>query len=360
MKMKKMVALGAAVGVALAGLGLAMPANAEPVSNGYVLVGSDTLQDSTNALINGTRISGSPVRVTSGGTNLGSYDAFGSGLIQTKSGGPYFVRPAGSGAGVTALRASISGNVYNGKVITGQVDIARSSSSPGSNASSEGKLAYVPYARDAVSYAYNGTNNDLANLTSAQLKQIYESNTPVVIGTTTVKPRLPQNGSGTRSFFLGAINVTAVGSTVGDTNNTRPENDASILQADEIIPFSVASWTAQANGATPSNTIAGTNVKLGAPTGVAPVSVSGTVTTPNAAFYADAKFGRNTFLVVEYARIDANSANFDANLTRLLDPATTTGLTNMGTFGSTSGAVKRKFGFLEPSSTDIIRAYATL
>jgi hypothetical protein len=270
------------------------------------------------------------------------------------------VRPAGSGAGVTALRASISGNLYNGKVITGQVDIARSSSSPGSNASSEGKLAYVPYARDAVSYAYNGTNSDLANLTAAQLKQIYESNTPVVIGGTTVKPRLPQNGSGTRSFFLGAINVTAVGSTVNDTNNTRPENDASILQADEIIPFSVASWTAQANGATPSNTIAGTNVKLGAPTGVAPVSVSGTVTTPSAAFYADAKFGRNTFLVVEYARIDSSSANFDANLQRLLDPATTTGLTNMGTFGSTSGAVKRKFGFLEPSSTDIIRAYATL
>ena len=367
MKMKKVVAIGAAVGVALAGLGLALPANAEPVSNGYVLVGSDTLQDSTNALINGTRAGGSPIRVTSGGNTIGGFDAFGTTAIQTKQGGPYFGRPSGSGAGVNALRASITGANYSGnagvpaKVITGQVDIARSSSGAGSNANSNGLLAYVPYARDAVAYAYNGTNTDLAALTTAQLKQIYESNTPVVIGTTTVKPRIPQSTSGTRSFFLSAIGVTTLGSTVNDVNNLTPENDASILAADEIIPFSAASWIAQSNGVTGVSTIAaGSTVKLGSPNGVAPFTGTGAALVANASFYNAAPFGRDTYLVVEYARINPSDAKYDANLAALLNPDQALSLTNTGTFSSTAGAAKRKFGFLAPSSTTLIRAYATL
>jgi ABC-type phosphate transport system substrate-binding protein len=366
-KIKKVVALGAAVGVALAGFGLAMPANAEPVSNGYVLVGSDTLQDSTNALTNGTSIGGAPIRVTSAGSSLGSFDAFGSPAIQTKSGGAYFGRPSGSGAGVNALRASITGAPYSGnaavptKVITGQVDIARSSSGPGGNANSNGLLSYVPYGRDAVAYAYNGTNDDLANLTTAQLKQIYESNTPVTIGTTVVKPRIPQSTSGTRTFFLGAIGVTTLGTTVPDTNNTTPENDASILAAGEIIPFSAASWVAQSNGATGVNTIAAaTNVHLGNPNGVAAFTGTGSALVPNATFYNAAPFGRDTYLVVEYARINPADAKYDVNLANLLDPSKTLSLTNTGTFASTSGAVKRKFGFLAPSSTTPLRAFATL
>ena len=43
MKTRKLVAVAAALGVALAGIAIATPATADPVSNGYVLVGSDTL-----------------------------------------------------------------------------------------------------------------------------------------------------------------------------------------------------------------------------------------------------------------------------------------------------------------------------
>ncbi|MGA1836281.1 hypothetical protein VD659_05040 [Herbiconiux sp. 11R-BC] len=370
MKIKKVVALGAAVGVALAGLGMAVPANAEPVSNSYVMVGSDTLQDAANALANGTSIGGAPIRVTAGGNTIGSYDAFGSSAIQTKNSGAYFGRPAGSGAGVNALRASITGATYSGnaavpaRVISGQVDIARSSSGAGTNANSNGLLAYVPFGRDAVAYAYNGTNADLAALTTAQLKQIYESNTPVTIGSTVVKPRIPQNGSGTRSFFLGAIGVTTLGSTVGDSSaNTTPENDASILAADEIIPFSAASWVAQSNGATGVNTTAAAsaaNVHLGSPNGVAAFTGTGAALVPNASFYNAAPFGRDTYLVVEYARINPTDPKYDVNLANLLDPSKATSLTNTGSFSSTTGAVKRKFGFLAPSSTTLIRAYASL
>ncbi len=62
-----------------------------------------------NALPNGTTVTGASVRVIAGGTPLGNFDAFGSAHIQTKPGGPFFVRPAGSGNGVKALRASITG-----------------------------------------------------------------------------------------------------------------------------------------------------------------------------------------------------------------------------------------------------------
>ncbi|SDZ13612.1 hypothetical protein [Herbiconiux ginsengi] len=368
MKIKKVVALGAALGVALAGVALAAPANAEPVSNSYVLVGSDTLQDSINALTNGTNVSGSVVRTTAAGATLGNYDAFGSSVIQTKPNGAYFGRPAGSGAGVTALRASITGNPYTpnpnpanvpARVVTGQIDIARSSSGPGSNANSAGLLSYVPYARDAVAYAYNGSNSDLAALTTAQLKQIYESSTPVVIGSTTVKPRIPQSGSGTRNFFLSAIGVTTLGSTVTDANGTTPENDASVLAADEIIPFSAASWIAQSNGATGLNTITNANVKLGAPNGNAAYTGTGNALVPSDAFYASS-FGRDTYLVVEYKRVNSSDPAYDPKLAALLNPANATSLTNTGTFASTAGAVKRKFGFLAPSSATPIRAYTTL
>ncbi|MFB2582955.1 hypothetical protein ACEXQD_17035 [Herbiconiux sp. P15] len=366
MKIKKVVAMGAALGVALAGIALAAPASAEPVSSSYVLVGSDTLQDVSNALSNGTTISGSNVRVVAGGANIASFDAFGSAVIQTKSNGPFFGRPGGSSAGVSALRASIKGTTYTpnatipARNVANQVDIARSSSGPGSNANSAGLLSYVPFARDAVSYAYNGTNSDLANLTTAQLKQIYESNTPVTIGSTVVKPRIPQGASGTRSFFLGAIGVTTLGSTVGDSSaNTTPENDASVLAANEIIPFSAASWIAQSNNASGLNTIGTSNVKLGSINGIAPFTGTGTALAANSAFYSSS-FGRDTYLVVEFARVNPSDAKYDVNLANLVNASRATSLTNNGTFSSTSGAVKLKFGFLAPSNLDPIRAYATL
>ncbi|MCX6500925.1 MAG: hypothetical protein NT132_00650 [Microbacterium sp.] len=248
MKFKRFAAVTAALGVVVAGGIVASSASAEVVSNSYVLVGSDTLQDAANALANGTNITGTRVRVTSsGGDTIGSFDAFpGTGTgsqIQTKPGGPTFLRPSGSGNGVTALRASITGAAWGGKTITGQVDVARSSSGPGTNQNSDGKLAYVPFGRDALSYIYKGGTAAWANLTAAQLKQIYEGTLTSIDGVA-VNPRLPQSGSGTRSFFLTAIGNPSLKAGI-DTGNTTAENDATVLAAGEIIPFSVASWVAR-------------------------------------------------------------------------------------------------------------------
>ncbi|CAN5165748.1 hypothetical protein BH09ACT6_BH09ACT6_25040 [soil metagenome] len=357
MKTQKAIALCAAVGVAVAGLAFAAPAYADPVSNSYVLAGSDTLQDAANALSNGTTISGATVRVTAGGNTIGSFDAFGSAAIQTKNAGPYFARPAGSGDGVKALSRSIdganfsvSGNSTPAKAITGQVDIARSSSGPGSAANTSGALEYFQFGRDALSYAYNGTGVD--QLTTAQLTAIYNCSLTVVNGVT-INPILPQSASGTRKFFLAAIGISTPGACV--TQSSFPENDGTVLtNPGDLIPFSVASWVAQKSGAAQDRT--GT-VALGSAEGAtAPTTGTGSAIVPNPTYYADATWGRDTYVVVEYARVNPASATYDANLAALVDPTKSKSLTNFGTGPSTSGAVKKKFGFLAPSTTVPIRA----
>lgn len=369
----KAAAICAVVGVALAGVAIASPANADPVSNSYTLVGSDTLQDVSNALVNGTSISGASVKVlASTGATLGSFDAFGSAAIQTKQGGGYFGRPNGSGDGVKALSRSIDGAPYTAAsglaaaaVITGQVDIARSSSGPGSAANASGVLAYVPFGRDALSYAYNGTSATLGSITAAQLTQIYSCVAGAnVINGVTVQPVLPQSGSGTRKFFLGAIGVTDNAALVScvTNNGANPtyasvnENDGTALAAGQIAPFSVASFVSQANNAA-QNRIG--SAQLGTPTGLAPYTGTGSALVPNASYYSNATFGRDTYMVVEFARIDSTDAKFEQPLADLVNPSKTKSLTNFGAGPTTSGAVKTKFGFLAPSSTTILRANAS-
>ena len=372
MNVTKFTSIGVAAAMLAAGIALAAPASADPVAPGLVAVGSDTLQDSMNALANGTNITGSSVRVSAGGVYLGNFDAFGSDKIQTKPSSVFFGRPGGSGAGVNALIASIKGTTYNNGVstsaspITGQVDIARSSSSAGANANAAGVLAYVPFARDAVAYAYNPADATaatvLASLTTAQLTSIYSASTSTTIGGVTIKPRLPQSNSGTRKFFLSAISVSTVGTAVPTSDNaaTGPaENDATVLGSNEIMPFSVASWIAQSNGAAPS-TIGATGVKIGTPTGTAPFTGTAPALVASSAYYANTTWGRDTYLVVEYARIDPSNAKYDPLLAKVVDPTVGTSLTSYGTFKTTPGAVKSKFGFQAPSSSAVIRAYASI
>ena len=372
MKLKKIVALGAAVGVALSGVVLATSASAEPVSNSYVAVGSDTLQDSMNALINGTNASGSFVRVKGGFNTLGNFDAFGSAAIQTTSGGTFFARPAGSGQGRDALFRSIDGaswsvvgNTTPGRSIAGQVDIARSSSGPGSNANAAGKVLYVPYGRDALAYAYKGGTPAWANLTAAQLKSIYEGTLTSIDGVT-VTPKLPQSGSGTRSFFTTAIGVATNPAGVPDAaTTTLPENDATVLGDNQIIPFSVANWISQANNVSGVNTLAAApTVQLGsAVSGQVPFTGTAPSLVPGAGYYASTSFGRDTYLIVQRSRVEAGFSGtkpFDPVLAALVDPTKTNSLTNFGTLAFNPGAVKKKFGFLAPSSTTPIAAYAGL
>ncbi|WP_028708580.1 hypothetical protein [Propionicicella superfundia] len=368
MKFSRPIALGVAAGLAIGAFGIGAPtASAEPVSDSFVAVGSDTLQDVMNALANGTNITGPTVRSTANGAYIGSFDATGSNWIQTKSNGVRFGRPNGSGDGVTALSRSIDGRAYSsGTVggpinvtITGQVDIARSSSGPKTQ-DANGALRYIPFGRDALTYAHSAGDNAAFNhIDTAALKNLFDC-TETTIGGVTVTPVIPQAGSGTRKDFLAKIGVTYASDVVpscvkiGQEHDTSHLADGTDFPANAVTPMSAAQWVAQNTGAGIDRR--GNGVKVGSPTGIAPVTGEGTAMVPNQAFYNDTTWGRDTYLVVENARVTSGDAKYDAGLANLVSSSNDK-LGNTGTVApSQAGSVKKKFGFLAPSSTTPLRA----
>ncbi|MFD4510756.1 substrate-binding domain-containing protein [Streptomyces sp. NPDC058457] len=234
MNVKSRVRIGAAAGAVALGLGaLAAPAAyADPSSatdyRQLAGVGSDTTQDVVNALGNAI--------TNSGGKVIASWNATGSSTITTKGSGSCTInRPDGSGAGITALNTALDGS-------TGCVDFARSSRGPNNTTTTD--LTFIPYAKDAVSWVKQDGSALPDDLTTAQLKAIYECTLTSLNGVT-LTPILPQSASGTRAFFLSSIGVTTPGSCV-TSNSTIQENDGSVVDsAGDIFPYSVAQYTAQ-------------------------------------------------------------------------------------------------------------------
>lgn len=362
MNTKKFIAAGAAIGIAVTLLA-SVPASAEPVANGPVIVGSDTLQDVMNALANGTTISGGSVRSTAGSANAASFDATGSTTIQTKSGGNRFGRPNGSGDGVKALSRSIDGQPYTsatsgspvGVTITNQVDVARSSS--GASMVSDGPLLYIPFGRDALSYAHSGGNNTaFDNIDQATLKGIFEC-TITEVGGVTVVPVIPQSGSGTRADFISKVGIGTLGGCVkvGQEHDTSTLANGDAFPANAITAMSAAQWVAQNTGAGVDRRGAG--VKIGSPiAGTPAVTGTGASMVPNSAFYANSTWGRDTYIVVENARVTAADAKYDPNLANLVSNATAKLGNTQSALSSQAGSVKKKFGFLAPSTTTPFRA----
>ena len=175
-------------------------------------VGSDTTQEvmgNIAAAYNGENKSKFP-------GFIGSYDAFPApnkpANIVTKNGCPSIARPQGSGAGITALLNDT----------TGCIDFARSSRGKKTDGTEDGLVLFA-YGRDGLTVATFGTTNAPTNLTTSQLNDIYTcavTNWHDIDATkpsATIHPFLPQAGSGTRSFFLTAIGVSAPGSCVDDS-----------------------------------------------------------------------------------------------------------------------------------------------
>ncbi len=393
MKLKKIAAFGAAFGVAIAGFGAATAAHADPVSDGYSIVGSDTLQDAVAALANGTTITGTSVKVSGAGRALASWDAFtlgvtgGVGSIQTKPYGPVFDRPNGSGAGRSALLASNGGTAYmsgstgtpafsygTGSVnVSGQVDLARSSSVSGTAGT---LLTYVPFGQDAIGYMFkvgtaSGSGNAAAAtaaiqaLTKAQLTAIYSANnstdaSAVLSGSGyTLTPVGLQSSSGTWTTFLSKIGVSTLGSAVDTRSNTAPENDGRVLTPGtnevQIIPLSIANYVGQLNGAARINTMSG--VSVGSIDGNVPFTGTAPSLVPNTTYYNSSDWGRTVYIVVPTAKITSGNGLFDQGLYNLTDSTSTSSLTYWGASGSpsTTKAVKAKFGFGAPTGTATTR-----
>ena len=209
-------------------------------------VGSDTTMDLVQALSQVVTINSVKV--------IGSYNATFSGdpaTFQTKADAKCtFTRGAANGSsnGVKLLDTST-------KAGDGCIQFARSSSPKGS--SSPTGYTWIPFAKDAVTFAVRSDGQVAKSLSVAELTAIYKCENKSIV------PVLPQAGSGTRSFWLGKIGVTEDQITAGTYPCLKPksaggtgaeyeqEHDGRSLKANEIQPYSIAVWQAQASGAAP-------------------------------------------------------------------------------------------------------------
>ena len=382
---KKVIALCATVGVAMSGFALAVPAHADPVAESYSIVGSDTLEDVVGALIQGTSITGSPVRSLVNNAASGSFDASGTPYIIAKTSGKRFGRPNGSSDGRKALLASINGTSFTATeqlypnlltggtakmavapaaTIPGEVDLSRSSAS-GTVAADSGAMLQIPFGRDALGYVYDSASTfvGIDNLTAANLKTIFEGGVVTDTNGVTLKGATPQTGSGTGKDWPSMIGSTVLAVTTAADNKTNgnyysQEHDASALGINTIQPMSASRWIAMHTGGSYAK-YKSTTV-MGSIAGVSPVIDTAGVLTPNSAFYNNTvdgrTFGRDTYIVVQYLRVTSGNGLYDANLADLVDPTKSTSLTNTSTASAAkAGSVKLKFGFLPPLSTTSVR-----
>jgi ABC-type phosphate transport system substrate-binding protein len=195
--MRKSLAGGALAVVALvASMLSATPAQADPAftpdANDMVGVGSDTTEFVMQRLAVAFNSAG-------GGTvRMASWNATGSATIVPRRNAASIPRPNGSSAGIDALQATPS------------LTFARSSRGP--NPTGDEGTIFFPYAKDTLGYVFATNSHAKLNLTDAQLKLIYtcqrtnwnEFGRPAGH----IHARVPQPGSGTRTFFLSSIGET--------------------------------------------------------------------------------------------------------------------------------------------------------
>lgn len=185
--------------------------------------------------------------------HLYSWDALTSGTFVPKQGAKRITRTSanGSSAGIALLAAGAK--AAGGRFAE---DFARSSRARKSTDPpfAKGGVAFVKFARDAITYAtrITGSTNAPKNLTTIQLQKIYNctARTWNKVGGrshATILAILPQSSSGTRASFLADIGVTTPGTCVFSTP-TLEENQGTTAvfnSPNAIVPFSIGKWIAQ-------------------------------------------------------------------------------------------------------------------
>lgn len=202
-------------------------------TNDIIGVGSDTSQHAIKLFADAANASGQLPT----GVRVATFAATGGGNIPLPSGAK--ARPNGSGAGKSALYGA--GNNTD-------IDFARSSSAQNA-AETQAGLKSFPFALDTLVMAVSGStpSNAPAALTPAQIVGIYKGDItnwsqidPTKSGV--IAPKIPQAGSGTRSFFTSQLtsmnNGTAV--TLAASVKEVQEHDDSAIKndANAIAPFS--------------------------------------------------------------------------------------------------------------------------
>jgi len=353
-------------------------AQADPKQqNALVGVGSDTTQEVLNALAGenaGTLYT--PIRSSadSGRRQIQSFDALnpdtsGDQCITPLIKSATIYRPNGSSSGARALSRAIDGATTwgngqtacssTGKSVSGLIDFGRSSSSGSGTGTA---LTYVPFARDALSYAYYflGTGTAVTSLTRAELNSIYTSNadyTDIVRGAQTTRIYVCdiQSGSGTGGVWATTVGYTRetsaniaaytvckntsggadyTGSPSGALTGTNAgklqENDTVGLKAkgvaikalaanasaniQVIVGMSAGNFIARANGVSSASIATGVRIggisndgssnNLGLPYGNGSTEWNGSSQiTPNTTFYNNSTFGRTLYNVFDSGRV---------------------------------------------------------
>jgi ABC-type phosphate transport system substrate-binding protein len=311
-------ALAAAALVATTGAPAVAEPATTPAASDIVVAGSDTIQ----ALYD---------QFQADRPGLQSWDATGFSPITPKAGCAQVTRPNGSGAGI----AAIGGNATTTDGRTYCVNVARSSRTPAST--DPAGLSWLPLATDAVSWSAVSAGNAPANLTSAQLYHIFRCdagwtkwNDTNIGGASaaTIRPVLPQTASGTRSFFLSALNASQglSGSlTPGPCVDvvTQPEENegtnalfaAGNANAVNILfPYSAAVYAAQsANG---RGTGGQGSLTIRQIDGTDPLTTDGTYKVANRAFAAS--FQRIVFNVVRTVSLGHPTPTMDGDVNALV------------------------------------------
>ena len=321
------------------------PAQADPKQYGALVgYGSDTTQDVMNALsgfANG--INFTPVQSQDATqTQLVSWDAFPAGqCITTKVGAPTILRPNGSTNGARIISRAFGGGTWGNTAcgqrdVSGIADYARSSSGPAGVGTD---LVYIPFGRDAISWAYSKpSGSPVTDLTAAQLSSLQVTG-PQNIGGTVIIPCGIQSGSGTYATWNGMLGLAVTGTpdtgtafcntgiaatpAVPDAGGRLQESNGpelkakadalattsnpicdgvvggpavSCANAQVIIGFAASGWVARSNGV--GFPAPGPGVGIGSIGGVAPTANAAPNLTPNSAFYASSTFGRNVFNIL--------------------------------------------------------------
>lgn len=241
-------------------------AQADPLPAGsfrtIAITGSDTTDEVMQALAEDS------AALATSGKQVANFSAIGTpATVVTQSGCTAITRPNGSGAGRTALINSL---VAGDNCVQG----ARSSSLTLTATPAGASLVYIPFAREAVSYAVTNTSNVSTNATIDRLQKFYkcQNSTGTVQANPQTKVMLPQSSSGTRKFWLktlfgsetpaaGTLGATIAGNsatgavTSGCVEDGTDEFGALIqehqggkVNDNELVPYSVGQWTSQASG----------------------------------------------------------------------------------------------------------------
>ena len=249
MSIRRLLAGVATTSLLAAPLAFAAPAQADPAfvpdADDIVGGGSDTSMYALTYLadghdgVPGYNAGGAAQRLASFDANI--YDAGGvqtnSTTVTLRAGTPTVTRPNGSGGGLSLLFGA--GNNTN-------LNFARSSSALNAAQADAGLQAF-PFAKDSLALATAKTSNAPASITPAQMVAIYKgeiTNWSEIGGQAgAIEPKIPQSGSGTRSFFVAQLKAANGGVDVALAASVLPvqEHDPAPVQnnPNAVAPFSV-------------------------------------------------------------------------------------------------------------------------